>query len=170
MKIIANCSLCNERSLHVIGEGEIQTQQCINCGYVTAEKFKYNSKEEHLIENLKVFKELTEDMKNWSVRANNYIWIPTMMTLPFGMLYPQNNEDGVMEWVLAKLIEIPKEEQKNYPQEDGDGFYNNRFDTESLLKFDSFLEGMSFLNEQAKKEGIVKEDDSTLPNLEIDNG
>jgi len=38
MKIIANCSLCEERSLHVIGEGEIQTQQCINCGYVTSEK------------------------------------------------------------------------------------------------------------------------------------
>ena len=40
MKIISNCPLCEEHSLHVIGEGGVQTQQCINCGYVTAEKLK----------------------------------------------------------------------------------------------------------------------------------
>ena len=45
MNIISNCHLCNERSLHLMGEGENQVQQCINCGYVSSEKFKLKDKE-----------------------------------------------------------------------------------------------------------------------------
>ena len=40
MKIISNCPLCEEQSLHVIGdEGTMETQQCISCGYATSTKF-----------------------------------------------------------------------------------------------------------------------------------
>ena len=38
--VIGNCPLCEEHSLHIIGKDNLKTQQCINCGYVTAEKFK----------------------------------------------------------------------------------------------------------------------------------
>ena len=46
MNIISNCPLCGEKSLHIIGENETQTQQCINCGYATAEKFKIDKIED----------------------------------------------------------------------------------------------------------------------------
>ena len=44
MKIISDCPLCEQRSLHVLGEKEYQTQQCIHCGYVTSQKFKLHGK------------------------------------------------------------------------------------------------------------------------------
>ena len=55
MNIISNCPLCEQKSLHVIGEGKLETQQCIHCGYVTADKFKYpkTSDGRSLKENLK---------------------------------------------------------------------------------------------------------------------
>ena len=40
MKIVSNCPLCEEKALHVIGdEGTMITQQCINCGYATTDRF-----------------------------------------------------------------------------------------------------------------------------------
>ena len=63
MKIISNCPLCEEHSLHIIGEENLKSQQCINCGYVTSEKLKLDGrvKEEHL-----EYNKLTDEMKNWS--------------------------------------------------------------------------------------------------------
>ena len=37
--IISNCLLCEERSLHVIEQGETKLMQCINCGYTSSDKF-----------------------------------------------------------------------------------------------------------------------------------
>ena len=46
------------------------------------------------------------------------------MTLPNGMLYPINIDNMVnhkveMKWALAELVDIPKKEQKDYPNPDG---------------------------------------------------
>ena len=85
MKIVSNCPLCEEHSLHIIGENELQTQQCINCGYVTAEKYKINQGK---VDENEEYKKLTKEMKNWSKVENGRIWVPPIMTLPLGMLYP----------------------------------------------------------------------------------
>ena len=39
--IIIVCPLCDEHGLHVIGsDASVETRQCLNCGFVTAPKFK----------------------------------------------------------------------------------------------------------------------------------
>ena len=104
--ILSNCALCEEHSLHVIGEGEAQIMQCIWCGYVSSPKFK-GTKEEN-----KEYAKLSDEMKGWAKEAIGRIWIPSLFTLPDGMIYPEN-ENGEMKWRLAELIEIPENEQKN---------------------------------------------------------
>ena len=101
-KIISNCPLCEEHSLHVVGEEESQVMQCINCGYVSSTKFIGNK------ETNEEYKKLTDDMKSWVVEKNDRIWIPTILTLPIGMLYPIGDDD--MKWAFAPMIEIPEEE------------------------------------------------------------
>ena len=161
MHIVSNCPLCEERALHVIGENETQTQQCINCGFVTAPKFKY---ENDLWKHLKAYTELTEEMQAWSVRMNNYIWIPTIMTLPFGILYPFNNEEKELKWGFAEMKDIPEKERKNYPVEGQSGkFYERMYDTDNAKVFDTFVEGLVELNKTAKFEDKVKE--INLPKL-----
>ena len=144
-KIISNCPLCEENSLHVIEEDGIGTQQCINCGYGTTSNF-IGTKEES--EN---FRKLTDEMQSWAKEEKGRIWIPTMFTLPFGTLYP-TNIDGKMKWAFAEMVSIPEEEQKNYPDERG-GFYKQRYDTDNAKLYDLFLEAMAEMNERAKSDG-----------------
>jgi len=162
MKIVSNCPLCEEQSLHVIGdEGTMETQQCINCGYATSDNF------DGIKEDNEMYKTLSEEMQSWSKEANGKIWIPSMITLPFGTLYPINI-DGEMKWACAKMVDIPKEEQENYPDERG-GYFKQKYDTDNQKIFDVFLEAMAEMNERAKQ-NLVPESKIKLPKLKRVDG
>ena len=116
MGIISNCPLCGSHSLHLMND-DLKTQQCINCGYATSDNLKEEQKTE-------VFKTLSEEMKSWSKTDSNRIWLPSFITLPIGMVFPIADEgsDGKsMKWGFAPMIEIPENEQSNFPIEGKDG-------------------------------------------------
>jgi ribosomal protein L37E len=142
--LISNCFLCGERALHVAGTEEAQVMQCINCGYTTSTKFrgiKADNEE---------FQKLGEDMKNWAKEENGYIWIPSIITLPIGMLYPID-KDNKMKWSFAPMVEIPEEERKKYPNPNAPGkFYERKIDTDNPKIYNEFIEGMSYVNELLK--------------------
>jgi hypothetical protein len=143
--LISNCFLCEEKALHVAGTEEAQVMQCINCGYTTSTKFT-GTKEtnEH-------FQKLGEDMKNWAVESNGKIWIPSIITLPIGMLYPTNIKNE-MKWAFAPMVEIPEESRKKYPNPSAPGkFYDKKIDTDNPVIYDLFLEGMTKINELLKQ-------------------
>ena len=142
--IISNCPLCEEHSLHLIGKEESQLMQCVWCGYVSSPKF-IGTKDEN-----EEYQKLTDDMKGWSKEAINRIWIPSMFTLPDGMIYPENI-NGKMKWKLAELVDVPKDEQKNYPIEgQTDKFYDKRYNTEKPTVYDYFYEVMLVVNKRVK--------------------
>ena len=157
MKIISNCPLCEQHSLHVIEEDGIGTQQCISCGYATTNKFM-GTKEDN-----ETFKTLPEEMQSWAKEANDRIWIPSMMTLPFGTLYP-TNVDGEMKWGFAEMVDIPEEEQKNYPDDNG-GYFKRKYDTDNSILFNTFLEAMVAVNQKAKDLNI-----GSVSSITLDNG
>ena len=148
--LISNCFLCEEKSLHVAGREDAKVMQCINCGYTTSTKFT-GTKETN-----EEFQKLGEDMKNWAVEKNGKIWIPSVITLPIGMLYPVNitvpndKENKVMKWAFAPMVEIPEEERENFPNEQG-GFYDKKIDTDNAIIHDLFFNGMSQVNELLKQ-------------------
>ena len=148
--LISNCFICGEKALHVAGKEEAQVMQCINCGYTTTTKFT-GTKETN-----EEFQKLGEDMKNWAVEKNGKIWIPSIITLPIGMLYPVNitvpndKEDKVMKWAFAPMVEIPEEERENFPNELG-GFYERKIDTDNAIVYNLFIEGMTKVNELLKQ-------------------
>jgi len=141
--IISNCFLCEERALHVAGTEEAQVMQCINCGYTTTTKFN-GTKETN-----EDFQKLGEDMKNWAVEKNGKIWIPSIITLPVGMLYPINIKKE-LKWAFAPMVEIPEEERENFPNGQG-GFYERKIDTDKAVIYDIFIEGMTTINEMLKQ-------------------
>ena len=138
--IISNCFLCEEKALHVAGTEDAQVMQCINCGYTTSTKFKGIKADNE------EFQKLGEDMKNWAKEENGHIWIPSIITLPIGMLYPVNIKKE-MKWAFAPMIEIPEEERKKYPNPSTPGkFYDKKIDTDNATLYDLFLEGMTKIN------------------------
>ena len=153
--IISNCLLCEEHSLHVMGKEEAQVMQCINCGYVTSTKYVGTT------ETNEEYKKLTDEMKKWAVEKNNRIWIPSVITLPIGMLYPIDEGD-VMRWAFAPMVEIPEDKRKDFPNGQG-GFYDKRIDTDNPIVYNEFIEGMSFINKEMKK----KSKPSKLKNINL---
>tara|TARA_R100001369_G_scaffold62538_1_gene89513 strand:+ start:1679 stop:2170 length:492 start_codon:yes stop_codon:yes gene_type:complete len=154
--LISNCFLCEEKALHVAGAEEAQVMQCISCGYTTSTKY-IGTKETN-----EEFQKLGKDMKNWAIEKNDRIWIPTVIALPIGMLYPISKTETddiseasdklklVMKWSFAPMIKIPEEERKNFPNEVG-GFYDKKVDTDNAIVYDVFLNGMSYINELMKQ-------------------
>jgi|TARA_Y100000361_G_scaffold185_1_gene157 hypothetical protein len=143
--LISNCFLCGEKALHVAGTEEAQVMQCINCGYTTSTKFTGDK------DTNEEFQKLGEDMKNWAVEKNGKIWIPSIMALPVGMLYPVNIKKE-MKWAFAPMVEIPKEERKNFPNPSVPGkFYDKKVDTDNAVIYNLFIEGMSQLNDLLKQ-------------------
>ena len=143
--IISNCFLCEEHSLHVVGKEGAQVMQCINCGYTTTSKLT-GTKETN-----EEFQKLSEDMKNWAVEKKSHIWIPSVITLPVGMLYPIDKDDE-MKWAFAPMVEISEDEKKKYPNPNVPGkFYEKRIDTDNPIVYDKFVLGMSYINELLKE-------------------
>jgi len=145
--LISNCFICEEKALHIAGKEEAQVMQCINCGYTTSTKFT-GTKETN-----EEFQKLGEDMKNWAKEENGYIWIPSIITLPIGMLYPINNKNKELKWAFASMVEIPEEDRKKYPNPSVPGkFYDKKIDTDNAVVYDLFLEGMTKINEILKQQ------------------
>ena len=144
--LVSNCFLCGEKALHVAGTEEAQVMQCINCGYTTSTKFKGIKADNE------EFQKLGEDMKNWAKEENGYIWIPSIITLPVGMLYPINVEEE-MKWSFAPMVEIPEEDRKKYPNPNVPGkFYERRIDTDNSQIHNEFLLGITYINELMKNQ------------------
>tara|TARA_R110000796_G_scaffold230985_1_gene348805 strand:- start:394 stop:852 length:459 start_codon:yes stop_codon:yes gene_type:complete len=143
--MISNCFLCEEKALHVAGTEEAQVMQCINCGYTTSTKFKGTKKTNE------EFQKLGEDMKNWAKEENGHIWIPSIITLPIGMLYPINVKKK-LKWSFAPMVEISEDERKKYPNPSVPGkFYDKKIDTDNSVIYDLFLEGITKVNEILKQ-------------------
>ena len=90
-------------------------------------------------------------MKNWAKEENGYIWIPSIITLPIGMLYPMNIKKE-MKWAFAPMVEIPEEDRKKYPNPSVPGkFYDKKIDTDNSVIYNLFLEAMTKVNELLKE-------------------
>ena len=48
------------------------------------------------------------------------------------------------------MVEIPEEERKNFPNGQG-GFYDKKIDTDNSIFYDSFIDGMSKINDILKQ-------------------
>jgi ribosomal protein L37E len=157
--LISNCFLCGEKALHVAGTEDAQVMQCINCGYTTSTKFrgiKADNEE---------FQKLGEDMKNWAKEENGHIWIPSIITLPIGMLYPINVKKE-MKWAFAPMVEIPEEDRKKYPNPSVPGkFYDKKIDTDNAVLYNLFLEGMTMINKMLKEKSKPNIPKVKLPKL-----
>ena len=161
MDIKSNCILCSEHELHVIKDGAgSNLMQCLSCGYATTDKFRIVTQE---LEENEEYNKLTQEMKNWSKVKNNMIWIPGIMTLPNCMIYPIG-DDLDMKWALAWLIDIPEDEQKNYP-DGNNGFYKQRYDNENIKVFNKFSECIIELEKMTIREKTKKAIKLTLPKL-----
>ena len=147
MKIISNCQLCGEHYLHIPEATDDGYMQCLYCGYATSNKFKINTKLEENSEYIN----LPEEMKTFGKIKNGKFWIPSIVTLPTAMVYPITDEDdNTLKWAYAEMVDIPEDEQKDYPDPNG-GYYKKRYDAENCSVYDEFYIALTMVNKNVER-------------------
>ena len=162
-RIIITCPLCGQKTLDVIKQDTKEIMQCFGCGYST------NTDLPDSIENAT---EMNDELKSHAKEANDKVWIPSMFQLDYGMLYPLSELNSLM-WGFAEMVDIPKEEQKNYPDGQG-GFYTKRYDNENETRFKDFKTALQWIKKQNQKNENVDEGpkkvELNLPDIKKVNG
>ena len=140
-RIVIQCPLCSEKALNVVNDGPKQLMQCINCGYSTSDDYLGKIKDN------KSFEKLDEGLKKFAKEANGQIWIPAVLSLDAGMFYPIDIKNE-LNWAFSPLVEIPLEEQKNYPVPgEKDKFYDKKYDTDNQITYEDFGKGIKTIND-----------------------
>ena len=138
MKLVTYCSLCGEKSLHIIEKDGEKMLQCFYCGYASSDS---------LLEGVEtdVLEKAGGLAQKYKKVVQNRTWIPGVMTLPEGMIYLIEENDQP-KWAFAVMVSIPEEEQSKYPDGDG-GYHTKRYDTDNQTVFSKFYECIEFLNQ-----------------------
>ena len=107
---------------------------CMNSGYMASSNFTFDDEDfqtqmdgsPELVKALQFFDEERE-----------IVWIPCVLNMgPLGMVFPDGNLENWV-WKHAKNVEIPEEEQKNYPVfGKEDEYYTSRLDVDNAETFD----------------------------------
>lgn len=156
MKIISNCTLCGEHSLHVIETDDTTMMQCLFCGYATSNRLA-GDKEINV-----EYHKLPDDMKRWAKENAGQVWIPGILTLPEGMIYPIDIK-GSMKWAYADIKPVPPDEKEKFTDSSGT-VYEVYYDVDNAVIYKEFYECLSKLNNKVK-ENRVKETEIKLPKL-----
>ena len=143
--VILDCGLCGQRGLHINKISSTESvRQCISCGYATNESLK-GTKEDN-----DKFNQFSDFIKKHSKEDSGYIWFPSMINIPIGSLYPIE-KDETLKWAFVKMIDIPEDEQKNYPDETAPGeFLTKTLDYENQQIFDEYIIGLAHIRDEVK--------------------
>ena len=158
-KVVIDCPICGEHELQVVNDDSKELMQCINCGYSTSSDMSGT------MEDCENFKKIDSNLKKWAKEAKGHVWLPSVLNLELGVFYPTGDDE--MIWAFAPLVEIPEEEQKNYPTPDG-GYFKTKYDLEKEITFDGFAEGLLEINRMttaiAETKNISKQSQSVRKN------
>ncbi len=123
---------------------------CMSTGYMASSHFKLG--DDKFQREMNNSPELVKALQHYDDETG-LIWIPTVLNMgKLGMIFPEGNLEN-WSWCYAKNIEIPEDEQKNYPIPGKDGeFFSSRLDIENAQRY----ENNQFM-EACKAMGVIKD-------------
>ena len=125
----------SDRCFRIFSEPETTEQYlCMTTGYSSTSEHKIGS--ETLNQELARVPELVQTLQHYD-EERDIVWIPTIMNVPGkGMVFPEGNLE-TWGWSFAPIVEIPKDEIKNYPIPNKEGeFFDSKLDIENSVKFE----------------------------------
>jgi hypothetical protein len=116
--------------------GGITSWFCVNCGYTSNTTFVDGNVE------LQTTPKAILNLKKFDVLRAIY-WIPTVINMPSrGLIFPEKHGKQII-WTYVPMVEIPIEEQKNYPIAGQDGkCYSKKLDAEKAEKHSKFYDAL----------------------------
>ena len=127
----------------------IESRICMDTGYTTVSKYKLDSPEVSEYESST--SQLIRDLRFTDEELGQYWYLTTVM-FSTGMIYPEGTPND-WKWVYAPVINIPKDEQKNYPIPGKPGEY---YETRLGIDVAEYYESTQFAD-VCKRVGVAKE-------------
>ena len=134
MERVIDCPICydTDACFEDIQE-KFKSYMCFNCGFMSSSYYKKDTVKEaegmvKLVDELKTF---DEERQIW--------WYPSVLNMgPKGIIFPEVNLSNWV-WRYAKVVEVPKEEQEQYPIPGKDGeFYTEKLDVENAKSYGQY--------------------------------
>ena len=134
MERVIDCPICydTDACFEDIQE-KFKSYMCFNCGFMSSSYYKKDTVKEaegmvKLVDELKTF---DEERQIW--------WYPSVLNMgPKGIIFPEGNLSNWV-WRYAKVVEVPKEEQEQYPIPGKDGeFYTEKLDVENAKEYGQY--------------------------------
>jgi len=125
----------SEKCFYEVDAAGNESYLCMSTGFTTNSVFKKDSEE--LKTALGRSPKLISDLQ-FHDEERNLIWFPVVLNMgKRGMIYPQGSKDN-WSWKYASIIDISKEEQKDYPIPGKDGkFYETKLDVDNALTYEN---------------------------------
>jgi hypothetical protein len=147
MESVIDCPICYDTDACFEDTQEkFKSYICFNCGFMSSTY--YTEVNSNKIENQP---QLVSDLKFFDEEREIY-WYPSIVNMgKKGVIFPEGN---IKEWVwkYAEVVEVPEEEQEQYPIPGKDGeFYTEKLDVENAETFGQY----EFLD-ACKKMGITE--------------
>ncbi len=123
-----NCFESVEESTNLI------SYLCLRCGYTTNSYFTEES--ESLQNSFNTAPTLIKELKFFD-KSRKLVWIPCVLNMgKRGIIFPKGTRNN-WNWNYAKVVDIDKKEQKNFPVPGKEGeFYKSRLDIENAMIFE----------------------------------
>lgn len=125
---------CFEETQAMPDGTEVKSYMCMSCGYTSTTLNVEGSKviEEYESRTAELIKEL-----RWIDSNTNLVWYPIVLNFPsFGIIFPDGTSKHDWKWTAAPAVDIPAEDQKNFPiPGSSDEFYTRRVDMKAAKSF-----------------------------------
>ena len=148
MERVIDCPICYDTDACFEDTQEtFKSYMCFNCGFMSNSIYTEDNLDK--VENTS---QLVNDLKFLDEERKIY-WYPSVVNMgPKGIIFPEGNVEN-WSWKYAEVVEVPKEEQEQYPIPGKDGeYYTTKLDVDNALTFGQY----EFL-EACKKMGITTE-------------
>ena len=148
MERVIDCPICYDSDTCFEDTQEkFKSYMCFNCGFMSSSHYI-----EENLDKVENTSKLVNELKFFDEEREIY-WYPSVVNMgPKGIIFPEGNVESWV-WKYAEVVEVPKEEQEQYPIPDKDGeFYTEKLDVENAETFGQY----DFL-EACKKMGITME-------------
>lgn len=140
------CPHCGSHNCFVEEINGVKSYLCMECGYSTNGYFKEGS--ESLIANEMSLPELFKELR-WVDPQTNLVWFPTVLNFPtIGIVFPDGTNKDDWKWRAAPAVDVPQEEQMNYPIPGQPGqFYTKKVSMEASRLFlsDQFYQACKYV-------------------------
>lgn len=146
------CPVCEKNTALEEAQEGITSYLCVSCGFTSNSTFvEGNAELQATPEAILKAKVRDEVRQIW--------WIPTVINMPTrGLIFPETHGKKIM-WTYVPMVDIPVEEQSNYPIPNQEGeYYKKKLDSDSTQRFTQFYDAL-------KEMGAVVELDELKENV-----